>query len=399
MIVRYMFLTLQLFHLQQLSISFQLSPSRNTNLRIADNNHLKQTNYGMKTDLYSSSGSIPVGAGPLGPSELEAFHTAQFDLYLKHHAGYWKGIQTGYDPENEEVADFMYTEVNLEKNDQSTEIKHTNSYVQGEIRSDCETCFDSERLKSKEVGTYSVGKLRSRLCGNVEVRGPGITARGLSTEIIFRHGDGRVRVLLAHSPIDFMELEGVGVVPSTFILKDVVVIRERLDKRPYDLDTDPDVMWVPSTDDAFKGGYSGTRQRFTTTGLPIKEDVSFSSLPPCKVTEETENYIEDNLILTGPPAESDPEDDMFRRVLKGGILVEAPWVISADVEVRARVSWTPGSVSKDSVSAEDCKLYSAEMGIFMSTDVIAMPTGSLRLAAPRLTDFFVDELDKILELQ
>jgi hypothetical protein len=39
------------------------------------------------------------------------------------------------------------------------------------------------------------------------------------------------------------------------------------------------------------------------------------------------------------------------------------------------------------------------MGIFMSTDVIAMPNGNLRLAAPKLTDFFVDELDKILELQ
>lgn len=304
MIVRYVLLTLNLFHLQQLSISFQLSPSRNINFRVPDNNHLKQTNHGMKTDLHSSSGSIPVGAGPLGPSELEAFHTAQFDLYLKYQSGYWKGIQTGYDPENDEVADFMYTEVNLEKNDQSTEIKHTNSYVQGEIRSDCETCFDSERLKSKEVGTYSVGKLRSRLCGNVEVRGPGITARGLSTEIIFRHGDGRVRVLLAHSPVDFMEVEGLGMVPSTFILKDVVVVRERLDKRPYDLDTAPDVMWVPSTDDAFKGGYSGTRQRFTTTGLPIKEDVRFDSLPSPKATDgATEPYMEDNIILTGPPAD------------------------------------------------------------------------------------------------
>lgn len=58
-------------------------------------------------------------------------------------------------------------------------------------------------------------------------------------------------------------------------------------------------------------------------------------------------------------------------------------------------SYTP----TDSVSAEDCKLYAAEMGIFMSTDCIAMPNGNLRLAAPRLTDFFVDELDKILELQ
>jgi hypothetical protein len=63
-------------------------------------------------------------------------------------------------------------------------------------------------------------------------------------------------------------------------------------------------MWVPSTDDAFKGGYSGTRQRFTITGLPIKEDVRFDSLPSPKATDgATEPYMEDNIILTGPPAD------------------------------------------------------------------------------------------------
>ena len=167
------------------------------------------------TNIFSSTG----GAGPLGPLELQKFHRAQWELYIKNHAGYWKGVQTGYDPENDEVADFMYTEVNLAKNDKNTEIIHTNSYVQGEIRSDCEVCFDSERLKSKQVGVYALGKLRSRLCANVEIRGPGVTPNGLSTEIVFRHGDGRIRALLAYSAIDFMEIEGMGVVPSTFLLK------------------------------------------------------------------------------------------------------------------------------------------------------------------------------------
>ena len=103
----------------------------------------------------------------------------------------------------------------------------------GEIRADCEVCYDSERLKSKEVGVYSVGKMRSRLCANVEIRGPGVTPRGLSTEFCFRHADGRIRVLMAHAPIAYTKnVNGLGNIPSTFVLKDIVIVRERLNKRP-----------------------------------------------------------------------------------------------------------------------------------------------------------------------
>lgn len=66
---------------------------------------------------------------------------------------------------------------------QSTgEIAHIRSLVLGEIRADCEVCFDSERVKTREVGRYSPGRIRARLCENVELRGPGLTPRGLSAE-------------------------------------------------------------------------------------------------------------------------------------------------------------------------------------------------------------------------
>lgn len=96
----------------------------------------------------------------------------QWDLLTNYQLGLWKGIQTGYDPLNDDVADYMYTEVDLNylSNDKK-EIKHINSMVAGEIRADCEVCFDSERLKSKEIGIYTKGKLKSRLCYNSELRG------------------------------------------------------------------------------------------------------------------------------------------------------------------------------------------------------------------------------------
>ena len=78
------------------------------------------------------------------------------------------------------------------------------------------------------------------------------------------------------------------------------------------------------------------------------------------------------------------QDDMFRRVLKGGLLIEAPWIISSDVGVRARVTWKPDTTDKS---------YAAEIGLFMSSGAaFQLPNGSARLAAPILTDFFVDEI-------
>ena len=73
--------------------------------------------------------------------------------------GYWKGLQAGYDPQDDEVEDYMYTEVTVEGTENGTELKQMNSFVVGEIRADCEVCFDSERVKTKEAGRFAVGSL------------------------------------------------------------------------------------------------------------------------------------------------------------------------------------------------------------------------------------------------
>ena len=160
-------------------------------------------------------------------------------------------------------------------------------------------------------------------------------------------------------------------------------------------------MWIETPSTAFEGAYIGERQRFTTTGLLQSDPVSFPSLPLCQVTdpdvsELVNSNMEDNLIIHKAPAPafSEPSEDMYRRVLKGGILVEAPWIISAEVEVRARISWKPNAgVISSSPEPTGAKVYAAEVGLLMSSEeVIVLPNGSARLAAPRLTDFFVDEV-------
>ena len=223
----------------------------------------------------------------------------------------------------------MYTEQNLVYGSDDS-IKHINAIVAGEIRADCEVCFDSERLKSKEVATYTLGKLRSRVCSNVDLRGPAPTARGLSMEVCIRHDDGRIRVLLAHAPIDFQQLDG-DKCQYAMVLKDIVVVRERLNKRPLKLDENPDSMWIEPPSSLFEGKFGGSRQKFNINGELLSEVIPPSVLPVC----------EDPNADSSDDHNSDLSDNMYRRILPGGIKIEAPMIILSGAETRTRISWIP----------------------------------------------------------
>lgn len=264
-----------------------------------------------------------------GINDLTAFHNAQWSLYKKYQCGNWIGIQTGYDPDDSTVADYMYTEQYLEYIDDDDSIKHTNSIVSGEIRADCEVCYDSERLKSKEVGKYSLGKLKSRVCSNIDLRGPAPTARGLSMELCIRHDDSRMRILLAHSPIDFQQLED-DKCQYAMVLKDIVIVREKLNKRPLKLDDNPDSMWIETPNNHFEGVFEGSRQRFDISGELLTTKISPNKLPVCKdPNTESDDH------------ESNTNDNMYKRVFPGGLMVEAPMIILSGTEARTRVTWRP----------------------------------------------------------
>ena len=82
----------------------------------------------------------------------------------------WKGLQAGYDPQDDEVEDYMYCEQLFDfMTPAQDEITQINTYVRGEIRADCEVCFDSEQVKSKEMPyKYKLGTLNGiKCCQNV----------------------------------------------------------------------------------------------------------------------------------------------------------------------------------------------------------------------------------------
>lgn len=151
-------------------------------------------------------------------------------------------------------------------------------------------------------------------------------------EVCIRHtnSNSRIRVLLAHAPIDFQQYEN-DKCQYAMVLKDIVVVRERLDKRPLKLDDNPDSMWIETPSDHFEGKFGGSRYKFSINGDMLSETISSDVLPICK--DPNGDSSDDH--------NSDLTDNMYKRILPGGIMIEAPMIILSGTETRTRISWMP----------------------------------------------------------
>ena len=312
----------------------------------------------------------------------------QWTLFKENTVGYWKGLQAGYDPQDDEVEDYMYTEVTVEGEDELTQ---RNGFVVGEIRADCEVCFDSERLRTKDAGVFRLGGMGNRkCCANVDVRGPAPTMRGMSVETGFRHGDGRVRVLLSYSPIDFDENQ----IPLAMGLMDVVITRERLNKRPLKLDEEEggwDVMWRETTEEDFDRLADPDQVLSVEMKQYLPDDESrtipspaqaFNSLEAKSDSRQHHHHDgDDDLCLSSTTEE---EQFVYRRAFPGGLLVESEAIVYPGVPTRIRLGHAP--------SPDQALLYSADLTFSAlerpSAEEIAT-IGEVRLRPPRLLDLSV----------
>lgn len=383
-------------------------------------------------------------ATSLSDTNLDHFHQSQWSLLNTHHLGNFIGIQTGYDPNNDEVADYMYSASTLTvENDTSNineqTITHSTSIVAAEIRSDCETCFDSERMKTKVVGKYNIGKLKSRFCENVEVRGPGITPRGLSVEVIFRHEDGRIKVLLAYQPTYSPSISTLTSSDSSsrqpsepeivLTLTDYVIVRERLNRRPLNTEINPDTMWLkpnPPYINEYEqkvGKVSGKRHSFVN-GLEHSDDITETDFQQLSLrtiqktrthsnTDFTANHhLTNSIDSDGDDDISDDDEDnlksYFRRVLPGNVMIEASrWIqfedFSKDIDTaaRCRITWLPqldgATVTGDEGSggggdSSKKSIYGAEIS-FTCPNIVSAPSDSTAARpVPTLESFVVDTL-------
>jgi hypothetical protein len=199
--------------------------------------HHLQVLFSKKPQQLLHSTSSPIQNA--GTTEVDEDDDAaiQWDLFQRHHAlGSWKGIWTTYDYIGD-VIDETVASVNLhplkQEGDDGTVnmIEHSHTIVVGARRSDCKTCFDSMEQTTLPVAQYKPDTIlqRSRLAGMSMVNGPSLLKSGvMSTELILKHSDGRIRVIFQHAPVWAKGIEAGSCPPQGIKLFRTMLSREAL---------------------------------------------------------------------------------------------------------------------------------------------------------------------------
>lgn len=184
--------------------------------------------------MMTTTTSIPAS---LVDGEVEDDSAVQWELFQKHHAqGSWRGVWTTYDyigdviDETIASVDLNIKDINDDDDGPIKYIEHAHTIVVGAKKSDCATCFDSMETKVFPVATYTQDNLRnSRFAAISLVNGPVILRSGaMATELVLKHGDGRVRVMLQHAPVWEQGVEPGSCPPQGLKLFRCMISREAL---------------------------------------------------------------------------------------------------------------------------------------------------------------------------
>ena len=184
--------------------------------------------------MMTTTTSIPAS---LVDGEVEDDSAVQWELFQKHHAqGSWRGVWTTYDYIGDVIDETIASvDLNIKETDDDDDgpikyIEHAHTVVVGAKKSDCATCFDSMETKVFPVATYTQDNLRnSRFAAISLVNGPVILRSGaMATELVLKHGDGRVRVMLQHAPVWEQGVEPGSCPPQGLKLFRCMISREAL---------------------------------------------------------------------------------------------------------------------------------------------------------------------------
>jgi hypothetical protein len=302
----------------------------------------------------------------------------QWELFNKHHAkGSWKGIWTTYDYIGD-VMDETVASVDLNAQKDGQVVDHAHTIVVGAKRSDCETCFDSMETKTLPVAQYTPDSLmqKSRLAGVSMVCGPSILRSGaMATELILRHGDGRIRCIFNHAPVWEQGVEPGSCPPQGLKLFRTMVSRECLRSTAPTAETeaknppkegDP-IFFRPVPPFNWHKKWSGT----SWTWGPQTGNRGWS----IEELDETDSWQG----IT-------PVDCWNLRL--GGIHLQAPRVITADSVGICRLAWLP----------DDGTLLRVEAGVSALQPMMLDDDSMVGFEPPSLTSLRCDMLKKIGEL-
>ncbi len=279
-----------------------------------------------------------------------------------------------------DVIDETVASVDLNPSGGGDEIEHTHTIVVGAKKSDCETCFDSMEQKTLPVQKYTPDNIlqKSRLAGISMVNGPSILRSGaMATELILKHGDGRVRVVFNHAPVWAKDVEPGSCPPQGLKLFRTMVSREAT--RP-------------------------TAPTFETEAKEAPEKgnpVFFRPVPPFNYHKKWRGTS----WTWGPQSgnrgwaveELDETDawqgitpvDCWNLRLPGGIHVQAPRIITDATVGICRMAWLP----------DDETLLRVEAGVSALQPMVVEDDMMIGFEPPSLTSLRCDMLEKAGELE
>jgi len=363
--------------------------------------------------------SAVVNGSPDAPKTIDEDNALQWEMFTRHHAldGEWMGTWSTYNYMGD-LEDSTVAGVSLKQqhdDDSASSVVQTHRILTSSTTSDCETCYSSSQFTTlPTIATYTPQTLgRRHRCAAVGmVIGPTVLPKSgtMSTELVLRHGNGRLRVTFQHAPVWSRDVEPGSCPPQGLKLFRTIVSKEKLRRsRRTTMDDDDD-------DSNTIEGPPNAAEEISfppTTGNPK----FFRPVPPYKWWAKWAGTSWTWDPQTGDRgwsiAEIDEADSWHGRNgdadgvwslrLPGGVLLQCPRVIIGGVAGLCRLAWMP---EDDGIvgTVEDgnkAKLLRIEASVIALEPIISDDNDDMMIGfyPPTLGSLRTDILEKIGELE
>jgi len=303
----------------------------------------------------------------------------------------------------------QYHRVSLQPNEDSNVVTHTHRILSSTTQSDCETCFSSSEVTTlPTIATYTPETLsRRHRCAAVGmVVGPSVLKSGaMSTELVLKHGDGRVRVTFQHAPVWERGIEPGSCPPQGLKLFRAVVSKEKLRLTVVE-DTEGTIQGPPTADEEKSSPPTPGNPKFFRPVPPFNwhkkwAGTSWTWGPQTGDRGWAIQEMDEADSWHGRPT-GDTSGTWSLR-LPGGVLIQCPRVIVGGMAGICRLAWMPedDGVAGTIEDGNTAKLLRIEASVSALEPVISDDDADMMVGfyPPSLGSLRTDILEKVGELE
>jgi len=349
------------------------------------------------------------GAQPDAPQTLEQDQQLQWNLFTDNHAvdgewwGTWQTFNYMGDLEDSTVA---AVSLQLDSAD-SNEVTQTHRILTSSTQSDCKTCFSSSEVATIPVATYTPETLgrRHRCAARGMAIGPSLLKSGaMSTELVLRHGDGRVRVVFQHAPVWERDVEPGSCPPQGLKLFRAMISREKLrDVVPES--TESEIQGPPSAEEEKENPPVPGNPRFFRPVPPFNWHKKWSgtSWTWGQQTGDRGWSIEEMDEADSWHGRPSGDVDGTWHLRQGSVLIQCPKIIIGGVAGICRLAWLAEDDGEEGTNTDGntAKLLRIEASVSALEPIISDDDEDMMVGfyPPTLGSLRTDIMEKIGELE